>query len=191
MRSFFDALFGRTRPEPPKVDRLFAIGTAEVSLEAQLRLTPAQDAGISFRPVESAYFEQMTTDLNQLLAISAKDTGTQVKTLTDEYGFRWVVLNDDAFEDLVATIHITSETLIDQQFGEQLLAAVFRFNTPENRPVYWIYNYKRGSFYPFVPEQGTRKRDNAYELRLSSAMEKELPIEAELERWYPIWDIPF
>lgn len=190
MRSFFDALFGRTRPEPPKVDRLFAIGTAEVSLNAQLRLTPAGAAGITFRPVESAYFEQLTTDLNQLLEISARDTGTDVKTLTDEYGYRWVVLHDPEFEDLVATIHISSETLIDQQFGEQLLAAVFRFNTAESRPVYWIYNYKRGLYYPFVPA-GSRKRDNAFELRLGSAMEKELPLEPDLERWYPVWDIPF
>ncbi|HET7037843.1 MAG TPA: hypothetical protein VFI42_19375 [Thermomicrobiaceae bacterium] len=191
MRSFFDALLGRTRPEPPKIERLFAMSTAEVALESQLRLAPGDHAGITFRPVESAYFEQMSTDLQQLLQISAKDTGTEVKTLTDEYGYRWIVLADAQFEDLVATIHIISETLIEQQFGEQLLAAVFRFSTAEGRPVYWIYNYKRGMFYPFVPEGTGRKRDNAFELRLSSAMEKELPVETELERWYPIWDIPF
>jgi len=49
----------------------------------------------------------------------------------------------------------------------------------------------RRTFYPFVPLGRSKERDNALELRLSSAMEHELPIEKELERWYPMWDIPF
>jgi hypothetical protein len=72
-----------------------------------------------------------------------------------------------------------------------LLASVFRYVTSDNEPVYWFYNYKRGTFYPFAPLPSGQKRDNALELRVSSAMDHELPIEKELERWYPMWDIPF
>jgi hypothetical protein len=36
-----------------------------------------------------------------------------------------------------------------------------------------------------------RKRDNNLEFRLRSAMEGKLPIEKGLERWYPLWGIPF
>jgi hypothetical protein len=90
----------------------------------------------------------------------------------------------------VAGLHMTSQTLHEKGFGDQLLAAVFPFVDREEKLLYWIYNYKRGSFYPFVPLPG-KSRDNAYELRLRAVMEKELPIEPELERWYPLWDIPF
>jgi hypothetical protein len=55
--------------------------------------------------------------------------------------------------------------------------------------LYLVYAYKRGAFYPFVP-RGERGRDNAMELRLQAGLGRELPIEPELERWYPVWDAP-
>ncbi len=191
MRQFFDSLLGRTRPAPSKIERLFAMSTAQVSLEAQLNMKADEHAGIVFRPVDSAYFDQASQDLTELLKISTKDTGTVFETRTDEFRFRWILLRDSQFEDLVATIHIISQTLVEQQFGEQLLSAVFRYDTSDGRKTYWFYNYKRGAFYPFVPMGNRKERDNALELRLSSAMEHELPIEKDLERWYPMWDIPF
>lgn len=191
MRQFLDSLFGRSRPAPSKIERLFAMSTAQISLVTQMNMTADSHAGIVFRPVDSAYFDQASQDLEDLLKISTKDTGTVYEVRTDEFRFRWILLRDPQFEDLVATIHIVSQTLVEHQFGEQLLSAVFRYDTSEGRPTYWFYNYKRGSFYPFVPEGRSRNRDNALELRLASAMEHELPIEKELERWYPMWDIPF
>ncbi len=190
MRRWLDALLGRTRPVPSIIERLFAIATAEVTLETQLNLKPGDRAGITFRPVESAYFDRTAQELSGLLEISTRDTGTSYEVSTDSYGYRWIILRDPEFEDLVATIHVVSQTLTENGFGEQLLAAVFRFTTAEGKPIYWLYNYKRGTFYPFVPA-GDRKRDNPLELRLASAMQRELPVEPELERWYPLWDIPF
>lgn len=190
MRRFLDSLLGRTRPVPPKAERLFAMSTAMVTLEAQLDLKPGDHAGIAFQAVESNYFTKMSVNLEELLKISTRDTGTKFTTETDRYNYRWINLQDPDFEDLVATIHVISETLIENGFGDQLLAALFRFTSAQGQAVYWIYNYKRGTFYPFVPS-GNRTRDNAMELRLASAMERELPVEPELERWYPLWGIPF
>ena len=57
--------------------------------------------------------------------------------------------------------------------------------------LYWVYNYKTGKFYPFVPN-GPRKRDNVTELRLGEIMkEQKLPVERKLENWYALWGIPF
>ena len=53
-----------------------------------------------------------------------------------------------------------------------------------------IYNYKRGAFYPFVPSGGAQQRDNERELRLKAQIGADLPVEAELERWFPLWGIP-
>lgn len=187
----FDSLLGRSRPVPSKIEGLFAMATAQVTLETQLGLKAGETAGICFRAVESNYFDKASSELDGLLQISAKETGTNYQTKTDEFGYRWILVSDPQFENLVATIHIVSQTLKENGFGDQLLAAVFRFTTASGTPIYWIYNYKRGKFYPFVPEGNTRKRDNAIELRLSSAMDHELPMEKELERWYALWGIPF
>jgi hypothetical protein len=186
----FDTLLGRSRPVPSKTDSLFAMSTAVVSLETRLGLKPGTRAGICFRAVESNYFDKASSELDGLLQITARETGLRYETEIDKFGYRWIVVDDDEFGNLVATIHVVSQTLVGNGFGDQLLAAVFRFTTPSGQPVYWLYNYKRGKFYPFVPEGDTRKRDNPVELRLASAMERELPMEPELERWYALWSIP-
>ena len=71
-----------------------------------------------------------------------------------------------------------------------ILAAVFAFRDEKDRPLYWIYNYKRGTFYPFVPSGGEQQRDNERELRLKAQIGQDLPVEPELERWFPLWGIP-
>ena len=46
-----------------------------------------------------------------------------------------------------------------------------------------VYGYKRGSFYPFAPRGQTPRQH--LELRVQSMLAHELPLEPELERWYP------
>ena len=67
---------------------------------------------------------------------------------------------------------------------------MFAFRDAKDKPVYWIYNYKRGAFYPFVPAGGEQQRDSERELRLKAQIGAELPVEAELERWFPLWGHP-
>jgi hypothetical protein len=165
------------------------MSTAHVTLEIDLQLKSAGRAGICFRPIASSRFDRLGDDLEDLLKVSGNESGTKVRTTTDPYNYQWVALEDDDFEDLVATVHMFSITLEDGGYGEQLLASVFRFASAKGQTIYWIYNYKRGLFYPFVP-LGDRKRDNATELRLAAVMERELPIEKDYERWYPLWGIP-
>ncbi|MBI4317710.1 MAG: hypothetical protein HY675_04400 [Chloroflexi bacterium] len=187
--SWLDALFGRQKPVKSQVESLFAITTSSVTLAVRFGLNPTGRAGICFKPVASSYFEAAEVEVKDLLRIAARESGTRIELAKDSYNFQWVVMDDKDFEDLVAATHMVSQTLAEHGFGEQLLAAVFQFLDAQRQPVYWIYNYKRGRFYPFVPTQG-KQRDNAYELRLRAVMEKEMPVEQELERWYPLWDIP-
>jgi PspA associated protein B len=91
----------------------------------------------------------------------------------------------------VATVNMISDELAAHGFGDQLLAAIFQYTDSEKRHVYLIYNYKRGSFYPFVPNpKKKQERLNALEFRISGVMQKELPIEKEVEAWYPLWGVP-
>ena len=108
----------------------------------------------------------------------------------DDFGYRWMILSDPDFEDLVVGINAVSTALEAGGYGDRILAAVFPFRDEAGKPVYWIYNYKRGSFYPFVPAQGAQQRDSERELRLKAQIGAELPVEAQLERWFPLWDIP-
>ena len=181
-----DTLLGRSRLPKPKPDKLFAMSTAYVTLNTNLNLT-SEGAGICFKPIEASRFQSAEIEIRELLQQSCKETNTQYSIKKDSYGYLWVILNDPDFEDLVATLYMVSETLKEHGFGELLLCAVFKFRGEST--VYWIYNYKQATFYPFVPA-GNKKRDSSYEFRLRAIMEKELPVERDVERWYPLWDIP-
>ncbi len=183
---FLDALLGKSRLPKPKADKLFAMSTAYVTLNNSLGLN-SQGAGICFKPLEATRFATAEIELRELLQQSCKETNTQYIIKKDSFGYTWVILNDPEFEDLVTTVYMVSETLKENDFGEQLLCAVFKFR--EESDVYWIYNFKQATFYPFAPLPD-KKRNSSYEFRLRSIMEKELPIEKEVERWYPLWDIP-
>ena len=101
------------------------------------------------------------------------------------------VIHDDDFEDLVTTAHVIASEFDAKGFGPQLLAALFPFegNFKEKR-VFWIYGFKPGAFWPFIPTGKGQERDNAEELELKAKMEKELPIEQDLTRWFGLFDAP-
>jgi hypothetical protein len=86
-------------------------------------------------------------------------------------------------------VHAVASELEAHGFGGQLLAAAFRFDGEEH-PVYWIYGFKTGTWWPFVPTGKEQERDNARELELKAKLEPELPIEPDLSRWLGLFDSP-
>jgi hypothetical protein len=185
-----DILRGRKELEQPTSDRLFAMSTAYVTLEGSLGLKTTGTAAIVFQQVETADFASLARDMQELITATAAESGTTVDTSEDTFGYRWMVLHDADFEDLVTGLNAISGELELGGYGNRILAAVFPFEGEGGKRVYWIYNYKRGSFYPFVPAPGEQQRDNERELRLRAQVGPELPVEPELERWFPLWGIP-
>ena len=186
---FLDALLGgRRKLSGPAPDRLFAMSTAYVQLETGLGITSRGSAGLVFQPLGTADFESLMKDTEELLASAAQDTGTTTETKVDEYGYRWAILRDPDFEDVVVAANTVSSQLDSGGYGDRLLCAVFAFEE-KGKPIYWIYNYKRGTFYPFVPT-GKQERDSEREFRLKAQMADELPLEQEVGRDLPLWDIP-
>lgn len=183
-----DVLFGRKKLSEPKDDRLFALTTAAVTLQVELGLKSAGAGAIAFKPQSSGEFRSAFDDVDQLVEAVAQQSGSRVERKSDEYGFDWIVVHDPELEDLVTTVHAVSSELTAKGFGSQLLAAAFTFDGGEH-PVYWIYGFKRGAFWPFVPI-GDEKRDNATELELKAKLEQELPIEPDLTRWLALFDAP-
>jgi hypothetical protein len=183
-----DILSGRKKLPGPKDDRLFALTTASVTLQTELSLQTAGAAAISFKPQSSGEFRSAFDDVDKLVDAVAQQCGSTVERKSDEYGYDWLVVHDPDLEDLVATAHTLAAELTAQGFGEQLLAAIFRFQGGHD-PVYFIYGFKRGAFWPFVPN-GKETRDNATELELKAKLENELPIEQDLTRWLALFDAP-
>lgn len=182
-------LFGRKRLKGAKLDSLFALSAAQITLEAELGLKPSGVAAVVFKPLSAGEFARAEQEIDELLGAVAQSSGSQVRRRSDTYGFQWLVVRDPDFEDLVTAVHLVSSELEARGFGGQLLAALFAFDGRE-RPINLIYGYKRGTFWPFVPTGEEQERDNAEELRLKNELEGELPMEADLTRWLGLFDAP-
>jgi hypothetical protein len=187
---FLDILRGKRELKQPAPDRLFAMSTANVKLDFELGLKSTGKAAIVFQPLATADFDGIVKDMEEVVRGTGEDTGTTIDSTDDEHGYRWMILNDEDFEDLVVGVNGVSTAIQGGGYGDRVLAAVFPFRDEHGKPVYWIYNYKRGAFYPFVPAGGDQQRDNERELRLKAQIGADLPVEPELERWFPLWGIP-
>jgi hypothetical protein len=187
---FLDALLGGKRKlKGVAPDRLFAMTTAQVTLDTGLGIKSRGSAGIVFQPIGSADFKSILTEAEELVRGTAEETETKVESSDDEFGYRWIVLRDPDFEDLVVSLNTVSTELQGGGYGDRLLACVFAFEE-EGKPIYFIYNFKRGGFYPFVPAKGDKQRDSERELRLKAQIGQELPFEEDMTRWFPLWEIP-
>jgi PspA associated protein B len=183
-----DAMFGRKKLAEPKEDKLFALSTASVTLQTELGLKTAGVAAVAFKPQSSGEFRSAFDDVDKLVDAVAQSNGSTVERKSDDFGFDWLIVHDPDLEDLVTCVHGLAAELTAQGFGGQLLAAMFKFGGGDH-PVYWIYGFKRGAFWPFVPV-GDQNRDNALELELKAKLEDELPIEPDLTNWLALFDAP-
>jgi hypothetical protein len=190
-----DILTGRHQVKGPAPDRLFAISTAYVTLQAEYQIEPVGTAAIVFQALATSEFEATLRDMEEVVTATGGDSGTKVSTEDDAYGYRWMVLRNPpgapSVEDLAVGINAVSGSIEMAGHGERLLCAVFAFDDAQKRRIYFIYNYKRGFWYPFVPAPGkAQERSTERELQIKAQMSSELPMEPELERWFPLWGIP-
>ena len=188
---FLESILGRTRLPKSNEDKIFAMSTAMLTLETSAGLKPTGRVGIVFRSLPTGRFQKLTSDTVEMLGLQDKaspDDAVSVREVKDDLGFEWLLVEGSQFDTVLAAIHAVATGLIDEGLGDCLLAAVFPFSS-QSGPVYWIYGYKEATFYPFAPS-GERRRDNATEMRLAAVAKEDLPVEPDLERWYPLWGVP-
>src|SRR3954467_2512515 len=97
----FDVLRGKRELKQPAPDRLFAMSTAYVEMEMAMGLTSVGKAAIVFQPLATNDFEEIVRDMEEVVRGTGDETGTTVEARDDEFGYRWMVLADKDFEDLV------------------------------------------------------------------------------------------
>ncbi|MEU7141665.1 hypothetical protein ABZ942_19580 [Nocardia sp. NPDC046473] len=188
---FLDALFARSRPVPPNLDVLFAIPPATYTLEAAIGLHPTGVGAVCFKAAEGASGQHSEQEILALLHLEAHITTNLTR---DEFGYTWITCRQEIIDiaELVTALHAVNATLSDNGFGASLLCTVIGFSTLDQQPPHrlgLVYLYKRGTVYPFAPT-GAQQRDNTLELQVRAALSAELPVESELERWFPLWDAP-
>ncbi|MDF3297210.1 PspA-associated protein PspAB [Streptomyces tropicalis] len=188
-----DILLGRTKPVAPDLDRLFALPSAAVTLEAAAGFTPTGQGAVCFATVEGGAFEQTHREVQELLDADTDRDGSPVELSRDAYGYSWLVSRrpPDRLPELVNDLHAVNSSLEGNGFGPQLLCSLAGFHDGSGRRLALVYLYKRGTFYPFAPLPGSgQRRDSALELQVKAALADDLRIEQDLSRWFPVWGAP-
>jgi len=206
----FDSLLGRTKPVQSNLDALFGLPSASITLQSAAGMTCSGHAGVCFKPPTGQGFADMEAEVVSLLDM---DGGSGLTRSEDSFGYTWLVVADPDIESLVTRVHLVNSSLSDAGWGPQLLCSVFGLaKLPAGGAVatgtdpveegatvgtgsllastaFLVYLYKRGTFYPFVPT-GHEQRSTEEEFRLRSLVDEDLAVEADLDRWFPLWDLP-
>jgi hypothetical protein len=187
---FLDALLGRTKPAQPNLDALFALPSAAVTMQVATDFKPTGAGSVCFRAAEGRAFSDIENEVRDLLNMGSGNK-MPVEVSEDKYGYTWLVCqhSPDDVEGLVTDLHAVNSSLQDGGFGPQLLCTIVSFRNQARQPLGLVYLYKRGTFYPFVPQPGER-RDNALELQVRGTLTDDLKIESDLSRWFPVWGAP-
>jgi hypothetical protein len=214
-----DTILGRTKPVRANLDALFALPSAAVTLQSAVGVVATGNAGVCWKPPAGQPAQDVQTEIAQLLGIDDDDPGATsppaataaataatappdppapgsgpLRQREDRFGFRWLLLDDPDLDTLVTRVHLVNSTLSDNGWGPQLLCSVFGFGPgpgsgSDVRHFSLVYLFKRGTFYPFAPD-GKEHRDNELELRLRAVLGADLPVEPDLSRWFPLWELP-
>lgn len=185
----WEALRGRSRPVRAKLDSLFLVPSAAITLQTAAALTPTGSGSVCFRAAAGAAFSDTQADVISLIEA---DPGTpEVEVTTDGFGFTWLTVRRDP-EDLAGLctdLHAVNTALEAQGFGNGLLCSLVPFRADAGNPVGLVYLYKSGTFYPFAPT-AQQQRDNLLELQVRDTLAGELPVETDLGRWLALWGAP-
>ena len=184
--------------------------SASITLQSAAGMTCSGHAGVCFKPPTGQGFTDMEAEIVTLLSM---DGGSGLTRSQDSFGYVWLVVEDPDIESLVTRIHMVNSSLSDAGWGPQLLCSVFGLAelatdalTPSDNvdvregasvgtgallksTAYLVYLFKRGTFYPFVPT-GHEKRSTEEEFKIRSLVADDLHVEADLDRWFPLWDLP-
>jgi len=206
----FDTILGRTKPVQSNLDALFALPSASITLQSAAGMACSGHAGVCFKPPTGQAFTEMESEVVKLLSM---DGGSGLTRSEDSFGYTWLVVEDPDIESLVTQVHLVNSSLSDAGWGPQLLCSVFGLTqlvadttadtgsdtVREGATVgsgsvvasssYLVYLFKRGTFYPFAPT-GHEQRSTEEEFRIRSLVADDLKVEPDLDRWFPLWDLP-
>ena len=184
---FWDVLRGHSAPRQAKLDALFSLPSAALTLEASLGLHPTGSGDVCFRAAEG---RAAVATQQEAAALVAVDGGPQTESRVDDYGYTWLTVRTDPPDvgALVTDLHAVNSALEAQGFGPGLLCSTVGFRSETGQPTFVVYLYKQGTFYPFCPT-GPTSRDSLVERQVRDAIGADLPIEEDTSRWMPIWGL--
>jgi hypothetical protein len=183
---FWDTIRGSRKPVAPKMDALFALPAAALTLHASANFEMTGRGAICFRSAEGPAFQQT---ISEVVALLDNDDDPDLQQSTDQFGFTWLMAQQEDMGALATDLHAVTTSLEAQGFSNGVLCTLVSFTDPTGRSLALVYLYKQGTFYPFAPT-GPNQRDNLLEIQVRELLKDDLPIEPDVSRWMALWGAP-
>jgi hypothetical protein len=214
-----NTILGRTKPVQSDLDALFALPSASITLQSAAGLVCSGRAGVCFKPPSGQGFEDMQAEVVKLLAMDdasgfhkAEDSygyhwlvieDADIEELVTRVHMVNSSLSDSGWGPQllcsvfgIAPVDSSGSSAAPEPDPDLVPDPSAPMPEPTAGPghvlastAYLVYLFKRGTFYPFVPT-GHEQRDMEQELKLKSLVADDLTIEPDLDRWFPLWELP-
>ena len=186
------SIFGkRNNPKSDESDILSAIvkvenfdsrdGTEEIAISAKSALLLNKN--------DAPFFENVGASLKSIFPEQQPITSELTNIESKEYNSCWIVFENPVTQKMITDINSISSYIANLGLGSSMTAAIFK-GAVNNKPAYWVCNYRTAKFYPLVPDDNN-KRDNDMEITIGKILtSKGIPVEP-YANWYSLSDIPF
>ena len=98
---FLDVISGRSKRPKNNLDALFALPNAAITLQVSLNFQMTGMGSVCFRAAEGPAFAQTMTDV---VALLDNDDDPDVEQSKDDYGFTWLMAQQDDMSALVTDL---------------------------------------------------------------------------------------
>ena len=148
-----------------------------------------RQCAIVFQPLSTADFEGIVRDMEEVVRGTAADSGTTVESSDDSYGFRWLVLRP-----VVRGPGRRDQRGLERARGRRLRrphpVRGVRVRGLQQAPDVLDLQLQARRLLPVRPRRRRAAARQRARARAQGADRRELPVEQELERWFPLWGIP-
>jgi hypothetical protein len=184
IRSIFGTATEHEAKQPADPEDLIALSRVSLEMETQLGYEPVNVGGIAFSDVDTQNFRDR---LEEVKAVIHQDDLTEDADLLtkDTHGTQWIIVKDSNPESIASNLQYGTSAMESVDYSSRLLVVVVPFEK-ENRTAYVVYSFKRGKFYPFVPD-GLSNRDDSEEEKIAGLLRNVVDVEDDRSYWYPFW----
>src|SRR5690606_7027971 len=93
LMGFWSSILGRSKQAPAKLDALFLVPSAAITLQTAMGLSPTGTGSVCFRGAGGAAFAQVQQEIVSLL--NDNPDAPDVEVSEDRFGFTWLVVRRD------------------------------------------------------------------------------------------------
>ena len=194
-----DILTGRHEVKGPAPDRLFAISTAYVTLASEHQIEPAGTAAIVFQALATSEFEATLKEMEEVVTATGGESGDdrlhagrQLRLPLDDPAAIRAALPAWKTSPLAST-RCRARSRRPGTASGCCAPCSPSPDAPKRRVDLLHLQLQARLLVPVrarAARRRARQRSTERELQLKAQMASELPIEPELERWFPLWGIP-